>query len=492
MAILQAVIAFVGRSAGKMLNAIFGWAVRALFGAPSGAEETVLTGVVALAAAWPLLVLGVLAPRIATFLIAFVPVPKGVPSFAIRLLWIALAIVVPGVVGLALAMKSPLRGESALRKIARGYPITLGLSIAFWINFVRVPLLHLAAVARGNTDEHIPLITKGDGYRQVGQRLRTVLNEHDFGLVETEASFWDRASTAALRKLGGAALRSYIPEHPFRYRGDRLEIVLYPSSLLFRGREEVITIAHGLIVEALTSCDAFQTTDPSAQEIEREIRRVWHVLDENPAAHVHSPWLSSRLADISRDIAQLSVGYDDWQVLYRQALQLGRALAGEAQLLAQTHEETMKDTKSEDRIEEAKANAGPRPTAHAGVDATQLSLSELVGEIGANATALAKKEIELARAELTQEVRSELGLVKAFGVAAVTGLSALNLLLVAAVFALLPHARGWISALVLAGVMILITAVAAMVGWRKHVSRPLPITRKTLREDAQWAKEQLA
>ena len=32
MALLQALLALIGRSAGRIVNALFGWAVRALFG----------------------------------------------------------------------------------------------------------------------------------------------------------------------------------------------------------------------------------------------------------------------------------------------------------------------------------------------------------------------------------------------------------------------------------------------------------------------------
>ena len=35
MALLQALLTLISRSAGKILNAIFGWAVRALFGIPA-------------------------------------------------------------------------------------------------------------------------------------------------------------------------------------------------------------------------------------------------------------------------------------------------------------------------------------------------------------------------------------------------------------------------------------------------------------------------
>jgi hypothetical protein len=42
MAILQSLLALISRSAGKILNAVFGWAVRALFGRASETQRTLL------------------------------------------------------------------------------------------------------------------------------------------------------------------------------------------------------------------------------------------------------------------------------------------------------------------------------------------------------------------------------------------------------------------------------------------------------------------
>src|SRR5919108_5309322 len=64
VAILQALISLITKSAGKILNAIFGWAVLALFGQTSPKEQTMLSAVVAAAAAWPLLLLGIVVPRV--------------------------------------------------------------------------------------------------------------------------------------------------------------------------------------------------------------------------------------------------------------------------------------------------------------------------------------------------------------------------------------------------------------------------------------------
>ncbi|MFL5454823.1 MAG: hypothetical protein ACJ78X_00325, partial [Myxococcales bacterium] len=92
MAILQALISLISRSAGKILNAAFGWAVLALFGRTTPKEQTVLSAVVAAAAAWPLLLVGVAFPKAMVFVVSFVPLSKSVPSGILRIVWIVLAL----------------------------------------------------------------------------------------------------------------------------------------------------------------------------------------------------------------------------------------------------------------------------------------------------------------------------------------------------------------------------------------------------------------
>src|SRR6185369_7069554 len=103
MALLQAIISLISRSAGKILNAIFGWAVVALFGRTSPRQQTMLSRLVAAAALWPLLLVGIVLPRVATLVLAFVPLSHRVPSWIIRVVWLALALAVPLAVGSVVA-----------------------------------------------------------------------------------------------------------------------------------------------------------------------------------------------------------------------------------------------------------------------------------------------------------------------------------------------------------------------------------------------------
>jgi Protein of unknown function (DUF1469). len=115
-----------------------------------------------------------------------------------------------------------------------------------------------------------------------------------------------------------------------------------------------------------------------------------------------------------------------------------------------------------------------------------------MGEIGAKALELVAKQIDLAKAELREDYRAELSAIKARAVTAVGAIATLNLLLVAGVFALAPYTTPLRAALYAAGVLLLATIAAGGFAWRQHVVNPLDLTRKSVEEDVQWVKEQLA
>lgn len=119
-------------------------------------------------------------------------------------------------------------------------------------------------------------------------------------------------------------------------------------------------------------------------------------------------------------------------------------------------------------------------------------LKDLVGALIASAKSLAAQEVELAKAEMRSDVKSSVAMAKAFGVAAICGLLGLNMLLVAAAFALAAVLPAWAAALLLAAPFLLVAAVASAIGWARRVRQPLAMTRTSLKESLQWAKDRLA
>jgi uncharacterized membrane protein YqjE len=476
MAIFQALFSALSRSLGKVLNAIFGWAVVALFGQTTPTQKTVLSGLVGLAAAWPLLLLGVAVPKIAGLVLAFVPPSAQGPSSMMRILWLALTLAVPLVLGLVMAAKAPPDAprEPLIKRALRGFPITVGLAAAFFLTFISVPFLRIAAAAKRRKDEHVPLVTAADAYDEVSRRIDAVLERHGIAASRGEPPWWLAGPSKVLLKLGGRAFRGFIPARLSYWCGPELEIALYPSDLLLRGARRLGAYTHGVITEDLARSAALQTFDPAAQDIERQIRRVWRVFAEDPAAHRHSTALERRLAEITDLLATVDVPYEEWSILYRQCGQLGRALGGQPQLLA----------KGKDMENETRAN-------QAAPASEVLSTPQLISEAAREAVTLVKSEIELAKVELKDDLKSEVQALAGLSVAGLCALLMVNLLLVAAVLGLAAVMPGWLAALIVAAVVGLAGGIAGAIGW-KHVKMPLARTRRSLEEDARWMKERTA
>jgi uncharacterized membrane protein YqjE len=119
---------------------------------------------------------------------------------------------------------------------------------------------------------------------------------------------------------------------------------------------------------------------------------------------------------------------------------------------------------------------------------------DLVMQLAQKASLLAKKEIELAKAELKEDVRSEIKMASGLGVAGVCALVTLELLLTAVVFALFEAEvmPGWAAALVVAAVVLAVGTAAGLWGWAKRVRKPLDTTRRSIDENVRFAKERIA
>ncbi len=334
MVIVQAIFSLLSKLAGKVLNAVFGWAVVALFGRSSPRQQTVLTGLVGAAAVWPLLLVGIAVPKIAALVIAFVPYSRHIPTLVLRFIWIALALGVPIAIGLVVANKAPPGSprESFAKRVVRGFPITAGIAGAFVLMFVVVPVLRLLSIARGRQDEHVPMLTTGAGYERVAAIIDVILQRHRLNARRAPPAWWLMAPARVLGFFGGRALRGFMPADLAYWLGPGLELALYPSDLLIRGAKSKASWAHGVLSEGLTRGPGLQTLDADAQKLEQQIRDIWAAVEEETERRDVAA-LHERYVAIAAELGKIAVPYDDWQVLYRETVQLGRALDGEPQLL---------------------------------------------------------------------------------------------------------------------------------------------------------------
>jgi hypothetical protein len=121
------------------------------------------------------------------------------------------------------------------------------------------------------------------------------------------------------------------------------------------------------------------------------------------------------------------------------------------------------------------------------------STPELVKAIASDTATLVRKEVELARQEITEALVARAKAGGAFGAAGVMGLYMLLFLAVAGALALALVLPAWAAFLIVGGVFMVFAGGAAMFGRMriKHASMAPEETKRTVKEDVEWAKTQL-
>ena len=107
---------------------------------------------------WIMALLGIAFPWFATFLFSFVTLPAWIDRNLVRLVMLAAACVIPGVVGLlSLKMMEPgqrPRGAAGtLGTVLRGYPYTFGLALTLILMTIFAPVIKVRNMARRWTSE---------------------------------------------------------------------------------------------------------------------------------------------------------------------------------------------------------------------------------------------------------------------------------------------------------------------------------------------------
>jgi len=213
------------------------------------------------------------------------------------------------------------------------WPITLGLAAAFLVMFVTVPALKIASIVRRREQEQVPLVTHSSIYHDAAALIVATLDRHGYNLQSATPGWWISVPTRILLKMGGSAYRGYVPDRLEYFRDGALEAALYPNGLLLRGPKERVMRAHGLVSEALSHSDALQTMDPQAQTLEKRIHSLWDLFDRDPIGNVGAEPLRNAVDALALELGQSDLAFEDWQILYRELLQLDREIEGKAPLI---------------------------------------------------------------------------------------------------------------------------------------------------------------
>jgi hypothetical protein len=338
MAFLAAIFGFIGRFAGRVLTTTLGWASTLLFGRVPQQRQVVLALVTFGSVVWAALVIGVILPEIGAFLVAAVPAPDVVDRGWIRLAMLIGSLIVPAIVGLAslfvLAPADRPRGRALVEQVVRGYPLCAALAVTLVILAVVgiVRFVHHRAI--GWVDAHVPIVVHPGGYDRVVADLERALDDAGLAVDRRPAPLALALPGRMLSRIAGPGIRSMVPDQLVDLVGPGLEIGLYPSDISIGGKKVTVARARSAIATRLTATAASMTTSAEAQAVEAKLEALTAPRQAGSRPGTEIPDIrttQAALKAIDDELAILTVPHDEWEILYRQRLQVERdLLAGRA------------------------------------------------------------------------------------------------------------------------------------------------------------------
>jgi hypothetical protein len=334
MILLQTVLAFAARSVGRVVNTAMGWATTLLFGKVPQEKQIYLSVVEFGSLVWIVAALGVLFPSLATFVIAFVTLPKWVHPVWIRIAMLVGALAIPPIVGES-AIRTiqgdvrPRGADRIARAVLSGYRLTLGIALAILTVIFIAPAMYGRNLLRRWKTRHIPLVVHHDDYGHVVDDIQRTLIAAGIPVERWGAGGMLLLPTRLLTFATGGV----VPELKMdRLTGERLELILYPFDLMLSGGQQDVIRAQAAVAERLPLTKAYLTWSRQANELEDHLKQVWSLIGQRAGAGNGERGgrggaeITAEIDSIRRQLQLIPVSYEEWEILGRETVMLERDL----------------------------------------------------------------------------------------------------------------------------------------------------------------------
>jgi hypothetical protein len=324
VAILAGIVGMLSRFAGQVLNTTLGWATLLLFGKVPAKRQTLLLVIVFGSLIWVALLAGVLVPAIGDMIIGALPLPDFIADSWVRMAMLLGAIILPLLIGLAAVFVSEKRGRSLAGNaiaVLRGYPFALVLPLMLVLLALVGTWRKVRTLTRRWTDAHVPVIVKPGGYDAVLDDVIAGLRQADLDVDAFDAGVLLSGPPKLLDLIAGQGLGDLVPDRLMILRGRGLEVLVYPSDLAISGTKEMVARARAALAVRVSDAPAYLTTSAEAQGIEDRLDEIRH-----RAASASVGATLAALHEVDDKLARLTVSYEEWDVLYRERLQVEHEL----------------------------------------------------------------------------------------------------------------------------------------------------------------------
>jgi hypothetical protein len=179
-------------------------------------------------------------------------------------------------------------------------------------------------------------------YDEVAADLDRALDAAGLEVEPTTAPAAMSKPATWLAAVAGSSASSLVPEKLIQLDGRDLDILIYPMDLLISGKPALVARARAAMASRLTTSAAHLTVSAEGQSIEDRLAALARPPTATPD---HPPRFDDAAAAefqaIDEQLSKLEIPYEEWEILYRQRLQVERdlragAMAGEAVVGADT------------------------------------------------------------------------------------------------------------------------------------------------------------
>jgi hypothetical protein len=322
MPLVAAIFTLIGRFVGRLLNMAFGWASVVLFGRVPQSKQLLLSIVALGAIAWAATVVGMLVPPVGEMIVDAVPAPDWIDDGWLHLGLLVAALLLPlliGIGGLFLtdsgARPSGVGGIAA--QVLRGYPYAAVLALTLVVLIVVAPIRKVRSLIKRWEDAHIPMIVHPGGYERVADDLEAALDASGLSVERASAPWLVETPSKVLALVGGGSVRALVPDRLLVLRSATLEVTIHPTDVAISGMREHVARARAAIATQMPFTAAYLTATREGQRIEDRLL----ALATGPRDEA-----ALGLQEVDRRLTSLVVPEDEWEVLYRERLQIERDL----------------------------------------------------------------------------------------------------------------------------------------------------------------------
>lgn len=317
MALIASVFALVGRFVGRILTTTLGWASILLFGRIPQDRQVWLALLTFGSLAWVAAVVGVLVPDVGAILLTALPLPNWVPEDIVRLAMLAVALLLPAVLGAATLLlfdpEDRPSGASLVAQVARGYVLVPVLAVTLVLLAIVGTVRKLDSLAHRREDAHVAIVVRPGRYEALVGTLEETLRDGELVTGRRPGPTILTTPARLLARIAGRGIGRLVPDQLIELRGPHVAVAIYPADLALTGSKDAVAKARALITRDIPSRDAWFTTTKEAQQVEDRLAALETADPETRRAE---------LPDLDHDLLDLTIDQDTFEVLYRRRLQL--------------------------------------------------------------------------------------------------------------------------------------------------------------------------